>query len=648
MADDPTRTPGRADEALSPRPQRWGGWLLALVPVAAGAAMRLWGLRGQVVWGDEEHAIRTALDWDLPKILTTYRVADNCIPWTAYLRLLMDAGHPLTELSLRMPSVVAGLLCLLLIPLAVAKAVDRRSALVLTWGLALSPALIYYSRIARPYAVVALLGFVALTCFWRFWEGTGRWAGRFGWAVGYGVAGATAAWFHPGAGPFVAAPLAFAAGDLALRRLPRARRARAAPAPAGEATPGLGGLFLAGALLAALVAAFLVPAANSFFKILRMKSNGKPIGLTTLRDVAQLLAGTPCLWIAIGAWTVAGAGLAWLWRERRRLALYTATPVAVLVVALLVLHPFAARVPVISGRYLVVALPILLLWMAHGLVQLWDGRGGGRRTPARSKARLAGRIVAATLVAALWATHPYAAEPALRFGPFAGSEAAIELYLPSPRLSPEEVPEAYRLIGREPGAGAVVAIDPFIYDATGPLDVALWSVYRRPVILAARGSWPADPRLAFRTLKSVRPKVLVESGARFVTFQLDRYSLARRVAELRRGAWPPPETPAQRAERARVQGVLENGFRSAWGPPRLVSGGSHVWDLAVVRWGRESSRPADGRRSARPTAARRPGGSEAGGGAAVPSRLASSTTIASSHQPSGRRERVGSRVVGPS
>ncbi len=561
-----------------------------LVPATAGAAMRLWGLRGQVVWGDEEHAIRAALEWNLPKILTTYRVADNCIPWTAYLHLLMAAGHPLTELSLRMPSVVAGLLSLLLIPLAVMKAVDRRSALVLAWFLALSPPLIYYSRIARPYAVVALLGFVAVACFWRFWEGTGARAGRFGWAAGYAVAGAAAAWFHPGAGPFVAAPLVFAAGDLALRRFHRARCARAGQPPSDGPRPGLGGLFLVGALLAALVAAFLVPAASSFLAVLRLKSNGRAMDLKTLRDVARLLAGTPSIWVAIGAWTVAGAGVAALWRERRRLVLYTATPVAALVVALLVLQPFAAGVPVISGRYLVVALPILLLWMARGLVQLWDGLGGGRRAGARSKLRLAGQIGAATLVAALWATHPYAAEPALRFGPFAGSEAAIELYAPSPRLPPENVPEAYRLMRREPGPGAVVAIDTIRYDGTGPVDIALWRVHRRPVILAVRGPWPTDPRLAFRTLKSLRPKVLEGSGARFVTLQLDRYRLYRIVAELRGDGRLRPESPAQRAERARVQAVLVNWFRSAWGPPQVSSDGSRMWDLAAARRGQPGSR----------------------------------------------------------
>lgn len=621
MADHPFRPRGRSRDAASSRSRAWAWWLLLLVPAAAGAAARLWGLRGQVVWGDEEHAIRAALDWDLPKILTTYRVADNCIPWTAYLRLLIDAGHPLTELSLRLPSAVAGLLTLLLIPLAVAKAVDRRIALVLAWGLALSPGLIYYSRIARPYAVVALFGFVALACFWRLWEGTGARAERFGWAAGYAAAGAAAAWFHPGAGPFVAAPLAFAAGDLALRRFPRAGRVRAGPAPAREPTSGLGELFLAGALLAALVAAFLVPAADSFLEVLRMKSNASSIGLTTLRDVARLLAGTPSLWIAIGSWTVAGLGLAALWRGHRRLALYTAAPVAALVVAVLVVQPFAAAVPEISGRYFVVALPILLLWTACGLVQLWDGPGDGRPPGLRSGLRLAGRALAATLVAALWATHPYATEPALRFGPFAGSEAAIELYTSSPRLPAEKVPEAYRVIGREPGAGAVVVVDPFRYDGTGPVDVALWHVYRRPAIFAARGPWPADPRLAFHTLKSVRPRVLVESGARFVTLQLDRERLLGSVEELPPFSWRPPEGPAQRAERARVQTVLESWFRSAWGPPLLVSGGSRVWDLARVRRGRTGSdrdggRPRAGAGAvAAPTAVRTAGWSGAGGDA---------------------------------
>lgn len=590
MADDLTRTPAKAHESASARRRFWAWWLLVLLPAAVGAAVRLWGLRGQVIWGDEEHAIRAALEGGLPKILTTYRVADNCIPWTAYLRLLMDAGHPLTELFIRIPSVVAGLLTLLLIPLAVAKAVDRRSALVLAWLLALSPSLIYYSRIARPYAVVALLGFVALACFWRFWEGVGTRPGRLGWALGYGVAGAAASWFHPGAGPFVAAPLVYAGCDVALRFVLGARRARSGLATSERRRAGLGELVLVGGLLTALVAAFLLPAAGSFLGVLRMKANGRAMGLTTLRDVARLLAGTPSLWLALAAWTVAGAGLAALWREHRRLALFTATPVTALVLALLMLEPFGARVPVISGRYLVIALPVLLLWMTRGLVQLWAGPGAGWRQRARSRLRLAGRLAAVALVAGLCATHPYAADPALRFGPFAGSEAAIALYSSSPRLSPGEVPEVYRLLGREPGRGALVAINPIRYDGSGPVDVALWRVHHRPVVLATRGSWLADPRLDFRTLKSATPKVLLGSRARFVTFQLDRDRLLTRVFELQTGGRPPPETPSQQAERALVQRRMESWFRSAWGPPQLVSDGARVWDLAVVRRGRAGSR----------------------------------------------------------
>src|SRR5215208_5469327 len=70
-------------------------WLLPAL--ALGALLRFWNLPAQVIGGDELHALRAALAMPVRQILVTYRLADNSIPLTAFDRLLMDAGVPLTE-----------------------------------------------------------------------------------------------------------------------------------------------------------------------------------------------------------------------------------------------------------------------------------------------------------------------------------------------------------------------------------------------------------------------------------------------------------------------------------------------------------------------------------------------------------------------
>src|SRR3954470_22007048 len=126
-----------------------GWWLLP--PFALGTVLRLWNVRAQVLAGDEMHAVRVALVSPLSHILTTYELRDNCIPLTALYRFLLERGVPLSELSVRLPMLLCGILALLVLPWIVARRVGPRVGHLFAWLLALSPLLVLYSRIARPY-----------------------------------------------------------------------------------------------------------------------------------------------------------------------------------------------------------------------------------------------------------------------------------------------------------------------------------------------------------------------------------------------------------------------------------------------------------------------------------------------------------------
>jgi hypothetical protein len=559
------------------------GNILWLVPTwLVGAALRLYGVPSQVLVGDENHGLRVAVTIPLSEILTVYRPVDPCIPLAALYRVLGDAGVGLSELVVRLPSVLAGLAVLVGFPWFLARqgGGDRRAwtwAAVFAWLLAISPGLVYYSRIARPYAVIALLAPLAAAAFWRWWRGGGA-----GWAAVYAVAGAASAWFHLATVPFVVAPLAFGAVDLVARQ---ARRSRKVPAP-GRSFLALAAV---GTGLAAGIAAFLVPAWPSLVRLVRVKADDGALDLTGLWEVARLEAGTAA-WLTVLFWIAAAAGAASLARRLPVVTAYAACLVAAQWLGVVVvLRPSGIDHALVVHRYVLPTLPVVLLAVSWSLARGWDW-GRERRGAARW---LAAGAVAASL-AVLSLTGPYAADPGLRLGPFAGTNEAASFVAQTPELPPELVPRIYELIGGEPGHGAVVeAPSRFASYTQGP-SAAFARVHGRPVVLAVPDPWVADGRLALRTAAPETPSALLATGARFVVVHLDRPRWFRLLEDPGSPAAARPP-PARHPSVVRAH-ALAGKLRRAWGEPHLVDGDVLVWDLARLEMTTGRSRGRAGAR----------------------------------------------------
>lgn len=545
--------------------------LLWLGPAwAVGAALRLWGLPGQVLVGDEVHGVTSALNLTLPEILTTYRLADHCIPLASYLRVLVVSGVGLTETLIRLPSVLAGLALLVGLPLAVSRRPDPARwlrAAALAWLVAIAPSLVYYGRIGRPYAVVALLATLAAAAFWRWW-----WGAPLGWAVLYGASAAGAAWFHLGAVPFVAAPLVYAAGELVVRRL-RGGDRRRGRGPGALITVGLG--------LGAGVAAFLLPAWSSFRRLLRHKAASPGPDLEDVGDALLLQAGTGWVAAAVLFWVLAGAGLASLLRRRPRSGLYGLLLVTVQWGTMaLVLRPSGVAIPLVLNRYVLPALPVVVLGVAEGVVAL-------RELCLRRGAGTLGWGGAVAAIGVLVAAGPYAAEPRLRVGPFAGSNPAIALHERPPSLPPEAVPPVYRFLAAEPGTGAVVEAVTLTASFALRPTIALSRLHGRGVVLATSHSWVSDPRLDLRTVVPAVAGPMARSEGRFVVLHLDRPRIRGIESGHGRGlaVQDPGPTSADHGAVAEARSLARD-LRTAWGEPHLVSGDVLLWDLARVSPGK--------------------------------------------------------------
>jgi hypothetical protein len=529
-----------------------------LPPVLLGAALRLYHLAPQVLDGDEVHAVRAAVALPLGTILTTYQESDNCIPLTALFRLLLSGGVRLSEISFRVPSIVCGLLLLLLLallPLGLLSRFPRGVALAFAWLLALSPLLVFYSRIARSYLPMTLCALAAAAAFAAWWRTL-----RPRFAVAYVLLSGLAVWLHLGAAPIVAAPFLFALGDLAWGgREERGRR--------------LARLGLVALGLALALAAFLVPARTSLAQLVAGKRQDQAVPWETIKDVLELQAGTASPVLAVLFWAVALAGLAALLATHRRLGVYTLILVTAQLAGIRLLSPLGLANPLILDRYLLPALPLVLLWVASALALPWRplvrwGRGGS----------LLQGAVAAAFVLALAAGGPLA-DRRLWASSFMHHADFLAFYQPRPRLDSDAVPGPYREIAASGGAGAVIEY-PWSSFA-GLRTLYLYEeVHGRRVLVSGPQRLLFTPPLALANAVAPAPESFCASGARFLVVHLH---IAREEDRL---SVPGEERLGEREMRPdlrrtlRAQGeALAQQLTELWGEPTWGAPALRVWDL---------------------------------------------------------------------
>ena len=536
-------------------------WLLA--PVAVGVFLRLFRLRSQLLLGDELHAPRIALKLDLGDLLTTYLPVDFCMPLTALYKLLMNAGVELGELQLRLPVLIAGVLALVVVPVALERRLGSAVGRGAAWLVALSPGLVLYSRIVRSYMPMTLLGFVAVMAFERWWS-----TRRTGPAVAYLAAGAAAVWFHLGSAPFVAAPLLWGA-VAGLRRPARWR--------------DLGSLALLGLGLVAGWAAFLVPAWSSFVALLADKSGGGLPDLGGFGEVAKLQAGASATWAAVLFWALAAVGLATLARRRPRLASYTALLVAVDLAAVLVLAPAGIANPLILNRYLLVVLPLVLAWVAVGLA--WLAAALGKP----------GRPAAAALVALLVLGGPLLDRRVL-YSSFLQGNAFLTYSRPVPQLAAGvTVSRFYRRLAAAPDEQPVIEATS-LPTWLGTSELRIYQdVHHQRVLLS-----PQEPRLfagglALHNYVEPAARAFLAAPARWLVlhrrsvWELDRVETVHGV-----GIHVPP---AARPISRRIARHLSAYLERLWGPPDFTDAVVQVWDLERLRAAAGRAQAADSTRS---------------------------------------------------
>lgn len=169
--------------------------------LALGCWLRLDQWLDQVLIDDEWHVLHQIIDHGPGDLFLTFGYADYSIPFGLLNAWLANAVG-LSEWMMRFPFLLAGMATLVAFPHYVARRLGGSVAAVFAFLLAISPILIFYSRIARPYAFTLLLGWTAHAAAQRFFVSR-----SLGAAAVYVICAVLTTWAHPIIAPFVLAPL---------------------------------------------------------------------------------------------------------------------------------------------------------------------------------------------------------------------------------------------------------------------------------------------------------------------------------------------------------------------------------------------------------------------------------------------------------
>lgn len=340
---------------------RWNrdaGFALVLaIAFVTGLWLRLYLIWDQVLIDDEWHGLFYVIGKTPGWILTHFSIPGaTCIPLNLYAWAL-KASVGWSETALRLPSLICGLLCVVAGPLLARPLIGRRRAALLALLLAVSPLLIFYSRICRPYSAVALLAFAAILLAARWL----RCGGGPRLPILFAGTAVLAVYFHLFAVVTAAAPALTAFAYRAWSRWGGTPR----KSPAG---PPLWHWCVLTAVMAGTVALLVLPAFlhslhSTFFTIARA---GK-FDLRAVPRAALLISGTGQPLLAVLFWGLLSVGAVEQVRRNPWFGIMLLSLYPLHALALILARPDSAQSAIVLARYCIPLAPVSLLLVACGL-----------------------------------------------------------------------------------------------------------------------------------------------------------------------------------------------------------------------------------------------------------------------------------------
>ena len=333
-------------------------WAFFLPTVLIGGFLRLYLISDQVILDDEWHALNFTINHTLWYLLTHFSYAGaNIIPVNAYVRmLLVTSGW--SEILLVLPALVAGMAGLLVFPLVLKRVFSNRVTIFFAILLAVSPLIIFYSRVCRPYSIYTFLGFLSIWILYE-WSRTGE--KRFG--LLYAIVGTLCVYFHFVGVIFVFVPL----GCIIIVKL--MSQYSGLPLIREQIVPGFKGLITTGCGL--LICLTILLTAAIIQRLPVMNLSPAQFTIQSILGFCQILSGTAHLFLNILFYALLGIGLIRLFRKSFLLGFMFISVFAAYVVVSLVTKSNFAHVPLVLARYVIPAFPMAYILVALGLDSLW-------------------------------------------------------------------------------------------------------------------------------------------------------------------------------------------------------------------------------------------------------------------------------------
>jgi len=431
-------------------------WLFIVLAFLLGTVLRLYLISEQILLDDEWHGMHYVIDSSFSYLLTHSGLHATSIPMNLYHRLLLRTlGW--SELLLRLPALAAGVLGLVVFPVLAKKIFSRRVTIIFVFLLAISPFLIFYTRVCRPYSMVTLLGFLSVLALY-FWATSGE--RRY--AVTYVVAGVLAVYFHLFAAIAVLTPL----GYVFMVKLIRKGQVRI--------VPSLRELIFAAVSIALVLSLLILPA-------LIQSSVGTEIGadrmtLKSLVGFACMLSGTANKFMVVLFWGLLGFGQILVLRKMRLLGGIFCSVAILHFGALVIFSSDGIHAPIVISRYVTVLFPMSFVLVALGTdgilkylqsAGLMKGRGySGLLTNLIAAAFLAALFFAGPLIKLYTRPNNFTNHSAFQesYEPLTWEQSYTSDMAPGFIIKKADLPSFYQWLSGQPGTSTIIEYPMEIFD----------------------------------------------------------------------------------------------------------------------------------------------------------------------------------------
>ena len=438
------KTTTQAEVAVTKTWSVFASWLyrdwVFVAAILVGAGLRLYQLGDQIIADDEWHALHAARDLGFREIAAYFGAADISIPMALFYKALANT-FGLSEMPMRAPVVLSGMLAVVILPLLVRKVFDRPTATLFGWLLAISPIHVYFSRYARPYAISLFFATCGIYAFYLWWTTRIRY-----WKYLYIVCAIVGPYFHLTVLPALFAPLAVISVQAFWGRTPDPEFSRANVLRLILITAGGFALLLAPPIWADF-GSLAEKAQHGGF---RSESFTGALGLFVGMEAPAAQALTLAV-MTLGAFT--------LLRKQPRLALLLGTAAGAVILAIVAARPLGIDShPITLARYALFLLPVMILVLAIGLRRIGDWLGAARPV--------------AGVIWATWMIFTFTLGPISRiyYAPNNFTNHALFQYYPyfdernayTQSLS-LPVPPFYFELGRQPASSLRIIEAPWVY-----------------------------------------------------------------------------------------------------------------------------------------------------------------------------------------